>query len=493
VVLLATGLVALIPAELFLESGLVARSNCAPTAVAVADGVCASPWQGSVGVATSMAALLAARLDWVDDDWTVVPEGASKAMVAAEVRTGDVGGRRVLATDCTLTATPCEAVAGTCGSIEYVRGGAFGFKATRSSLQSTPAPPSPPAPRKPPLGSVDPAVVPTPTPGPGQAVFGDIVFQGAFVVFDDPPAAAAAAAAAAARARSGGGEDAPPGRYYIAVRGVEVALGGAEGDRIFAAYRSGSTAPLTIAAGPPLQARSYAITCATDGLTARDLAQALAVYRRMQFSTPGTLTYIPDNSVVRPLPGALTRNDVLRAAFSFKAEDVRSVCGGPTLVYAGCGAMEWWRAAPLGAMAVLLVAVWAAAVAAAARLPRTVDVPTDATAWRRQALDGLGDGGGGGAASYGGGAAAGDGEGLQGGKRSPTASWGPSLGDGGGTPGCRGSTFRRPAGSVSGGEEAAADVPPMNGSRGRSPRRLGAGPAPRATSRGTVYWVVDGS
>jgi len=491
VVLLATGLVTLIPAELFLESGLVARPDCAPTAVPVADGVCASPWQGSVAVATSTAALLAARLDWVDDDWTVVPEGASKAMVAAEVRTGDVGGRRVLATDCALQATPCEAVAGTCGSIEYVRGGAFGFKATRSSLQSPPPPPLPPS-----QTAVDAAAVPTSTPGPGQAVFGDIVFQGAFVFFDDPPAAAAAAAAAAARARSGGGGGALPrnGRYYIAVRGVEVALGGAEGDRVFAAYRSGSTAPLTIAAGPPLAARTYSIACATDGLTAGDLAQALTVYRRMQFSTPGTLTYIPDDSVVRPLPGALTRNDVLRAAFSLKAEDVQSACGGPTLVYAGCGAMEWWRAAPLGGMVLLLVAVWAAAVAAAARVPRTVDVPTDATAWRRLALDGHGGGGGGDAAAGdGGGTADGDGDAPPGGERSPTASWGPPFGDGGGIPGGRGSACRRPAGSDSGGEAAAADAPSMNGSRGRSPGRLGAAPAPRATPRGTVYWVVDGS
>jgi len=546
VVLLAVGLVALIPAELFLESGLDTRPDCAPVAVPVADGVCASPYGGTVAVATSTAALLAARLDWIDNDWTVVPEGASKGMVAAEVRTGAVDGRRVLATDCELRVTPCEAVPGGCGSIEYVRRGAFRFVASRSSLQAPPPPPAAavadgggaaaaaaaPAPaadvegggrtrgggldgalhvRQAPLDGA-PVGTPTPTPAPGQAVFGDIVLSGAFVFFDDPPAAAAAASAAAtARARGGGGGGTRDGRYHIAVRGVEVALGRREGERVFAASRSESGAPLTLHARAPLRARAYALACATDGLTAADLAHALTVYRRMQLSAPGVLPFLLNDSV-QALPAALTRNDALRAAFSLKAEDVTSVCAAETLVYAGCGSMDWWRAAPLGGIAIALVAVWAAAVAAASRVPPSVDVPTDATAWRRLAVGG--HGGGGGAA-----AAAADAAAC--GKRSPTASWGPWSDDGGSTPVSGGSAGRWPS-SVGGSSQAPApDSPPFDRSRGWSPARgdLGAGdaaaaasaaaggsrgaasprrrpgerPAPRATPRGTVYWVVGGA
>ncbi|OSX73387.1 hypothetical protein BU14_0352s0006 [Porphyra umbilicalis] len=498
VVLLAVGLVALIPAELFLESGLDTRPDCAPVAVPVADGVCASPYGGTVAVATSTAALLAARLDWIDNDWTVVPEGASKGMVAAEVRTGAVDGRRVLATDCELRVTPCEAVPGGCGSIEYVRRGAFRFVASRSSLQ---APPPPPA-----------AAV---ADGGGRRRRRRRRRRqrtGAFVFFDDPPAAAAAASAAAtARARGGGGGGTRDGRYHIAVRGVEVALGRREGERVFAASRSESGAPLTLHARAPLRARAYALACATDGLTAADLAHALTVYRRMQLSAPGVLPFLLNDSV-QALPAALTRNDALRAAFSLKAEDVTSVCAAETLVYAGCGSMDWWRAAPLGGIAIALVAVWAAAVAAASRVPPSVDVPTDATAWRRLAVGG--HGGGGGAA-----AAAADAAAC--GKRSPTASWGPWSDDGGSTPVSGGSAGRWPS-SVGGSSQAPApDSPPFDRSRGWSPARgdLGAGdaaaaasaaaggsrgaasprrrpgerPAPRATPRGTVYWVVGGA
>ncbi|GAB0496875.1 hypothetical protein MMPV_008196 [Pyropia vietnamensis] len=136
VVALAAGLVALFPAELVLETGLDARQDCTPKRVVVTDGVCASQTLNVPDAAASVAVVLAAHLDWVDKTWTVVPEGASKSMVTAEVRINAAAAGRVVAANCALTTTPCTDVAGGCGNVVVQNtGGARGFVTVDSSLR----------------------------------------------------------------------------------------------------------------------------------------------------------------------------------------------------------------------------------------------------------------------------------------------------------------------------------------------------------------------
>ncbi|OSX72486.1 hypothetical protein BU14_0431s0010 [Porphyra umbilicalis] len=316
IVALTAALVALIPAELLLETGLEARRDCTPSPTTVVDGVCAAPWDNEADVPVSTAAVLTARLDWVDAAWAAVPEGASKRMNPAEVRSADA-----------LNA-------------QRDWGGAGG----------------------------------------GGTAFGNLVLTSTFLFWEAPAAAARRSAAP------------DGGRYRIAAGGVEVVLGATDTRRLLAAYRSRSTDPLTFPVTPAANGRVYALDCATDGLTGRDLAHALSLYRGMQLGSPGVLTFTPE-AEVQALPPPLTIDEALRAVFALKADDFRSTCGGAVPVYTACGAMDWGKAVPLVGVASLLVAAWLAAAVAGGGVPRTVRVPTDAAAWRALAVGG-GEGGG---------------------------------------------------------------------------------------------------
>jgi len=322
-VALTATLVALIPAELLLETGLEARRDCTPSPTTVVNGVCAAPWNNEADVTVSTAAVLTARLNWVDAAWAAVPEGASKRMNPAEVRSSAAvaGGRRALAADCRLTATPCAAVAGGCGAVVVQNtGGPSGWVAVRSSLMPNE----------------------TGRAGGGTA-FGNLVLSSTFLFWDVPPAGARQSAAA------------DGGRYRIAAGGVEFVLGATDTRRLLAAYRSRSTAPLTLPVTPAANGRAYALDCATDGLTGRDLAHALSLFRGMQLGSPGVLTFTPHEET-QALPPPLTVDGALRAVFALKADDLRSTCGGEVPVYTECGAMDWGKAVPLGGVASLLVA-----------------------------------------------------------------------------------------------------------------------------------------
>ncbi|KAK1858684.1 hypothetical protein I4F81_001285 [Pyropia yezoensis] len=316
VVALAAGLVALFPAELVLETGIDTRRDCAPASVMVVDGVCASPSRNVPDAAASVAAILAAHLDWVDKTWTVVPEGAAKSMVTAELRVGAAAAGRVVAANCALTSTPCtdvwtrlplsalrrgtpvEAAAGPANSTATTAtAGRDGADALAAG-----APDGAPA-----NGGRPPAITPM--------EHGDLVYTSAFFFWPETPDAASRAAATAR-----GGST----RTRIATRGVEAVLTEAQFGRVMLASRQLSTAPLTFPV-LPAAGRVYTISCDTDGLDGGDLAAAASIYRAMQMSHPtGQGARASVNVSVQPLPPPLTVDAVLRGAFAWKAVDTHT-------------------------------------------------------------------------------------------------------------------------------------------------------------------------
>lgn len=547
VVALAAGLVALFPAELVLETGIDTRRDCAPASVMVVDGVCASPSRNVPDAAASVAAILAAHLDWVDKTWTVVPEGAAKSMVTAELRVGAAAAGRVVAANCALTSTPCTDVVGGCGEVVVQNtGGSRGFVTVDSSLMpSSSSPlPSPPPSRvatsqwtRLPLSALRRGTPVEAAAGPANSTattatagrdgadalaagapdgapanggrppaitpmeHGDLVYTSAFFFWPETPDAASRAAATAR-----GGST----RTRIATRGVEAVLTEAQFGRVMLASRQLSTAPLTFPV-LPAAGRVYTISCDTDGLDGGDLAAAASIYRAMQMSHPtGQGARASVNVSVQPLPPPLTVDAVLRGAFAWKAVDTHTSCEGPTVMYTECGVMDWHRAVPLVAVTATLLALYVAAVVMAWDVPRELHVPTNAAAWQRLAMASGYGGGGGGSGGDGGGSGSGGsgsgrgGDGVDGGD-ADASPWG-------GCPHCLAGgievdppTADPPAtgsGGHGGGGTAAEPSPPRvltsprGGAPPSSPRGgrlllpLPGSPVAHQTPHGTVYVVL---
>lgn len=364
---LAALLLALLPAELYAETGLHESPTGATEAMRRTNGVCASPWAGHSDVGVAASALLVQRLGWQDPVWSVVGQGASKAMDVAELfatAPGDNGGADgsggdpIVVADCTAVVSPCPPPDG-CGALTVHRtGGPFDTVVTAAT--AAPA-----------------AVNASLAAPPGTYGRGDVTYDGAAGVaffwweLPAPPA---------------GGEVIPPqhrrrGGTAVAVRGIEVLLSPPQVGRVL--QRGLDPWILPVPAGN--HTRAYTLTCGTDGLRSRDVAMGVSLYRTMMMEQPGvrrTGLGAPTASITALPP--LGPSDVAKAAYALKADDASSTCEGMVRVYRPRGAYHPASAVPFGVAVAAVVGVWAA-LAAAGRGGGRVCPPHNGESWRAYA------------------------------------------------------------------------------------------------------------
>ncbi|GAB0495224.1 hypothetical protein MMPV_006523 [Pyropia vietnamensis] len=361
-------LIALLPAELYFETGLGEEPKGRTREVERHNGICASPWTGHSSVGVSAAALLAQRLNWLDPVWTAVPEGASKKMIIAERFAWPAGSRRlgesqgeapggsaVVAADCSITIGTC--VGGSCGNLVIHRtSGPFHTIATGASL-----------------AGVTNSTFPAPTDTTGRFSMGDLTYDGAtgvaFLFWEVPPPPEAAAAAAPGLGRR---------TVRVHVRAVEVVLNASEVDRVFDPDPTPWTLPAV--AG---RARTYAVALSTDGLRAADVVMAASIFRTGQMEQPGVRRTDVHSQIERLPP--MTSSDVLKALLALKAEDGNSNCAGTVEEYLPRGTFRLVTALPFTVAVVVVLGVWAA-LATATRGLADLHIPHDADSWRSFAL-----------------------------------------------------------------------------------------------------------
>lgn len=373
-------LMALVPAELYFETGLGEVPRGTTTPAVRHNGVCVSPWTGHSAVGVAAAALLVQRLNWLDAVWTAVPVGASKAMIITERfawpagwrpagdedgEGGGPGGGAVLAADCSVVVGACEGDG--CGSVVIHRtDGPFHTIVTGASMAGD-------------TNGTFPAATDAVT---SRYAMGDLTYDGAtgvaFLFWEVSPPSDEAAAA-----------DAPPpaarGTSRVHVRGVEVVLNASEMDRVL--HSDGTPWRLDPVAG---RARTYAVALSTSGLRAADVAMAASIFRTSQMEQPGVRRSDVHARIERLPP--LTPSDVLMAVFALKAEDGASTCAGTVGVYVPHGTVRAAAVIPFVAAVAVVMGVWAA-LAAATRGLTDLHVPHDAESWRSYALAAHGWGG----------------------------------------------------------------------------------------------------
>ncbi|KAK1865770.1 hypothetical protein I4F81_008293 [Pyropia yezoensis] len=374
-------LLALLPAELFSETGIGEEPRGTTSAVVRPNGVCASPWTGHSAVGVAAAALLAQRLNWLDPVWTAVPVGASKAMLITERFAWPPGPRRLpgggdgawasdgatVAADCTVVVGACTGADG-CGNLLIHRtDGPFHTVVEAASG-----------------AGVTNGTFPAATDAPSRYAAGDLTYDGAtgvaFFFWEEPPPPDEAAAATAAGGASAGGT---ARRVYVA--GVEVVLNASEMARVL----HPDPAPWVLDADPA-RARTYAVALSTNGLRAADVVMAASIYRTSQMEQPGVRRVGVDGQIERLPP--LTPSDVLKAVYALKAEDGRSTCAGTVGVYVPRGTVRLVTLLPFAVALVVVGGVWVG-LAAATRGLADLHVPHDADSWRSFALVAHGWGG----------------------------------------------------------------------------------------------------
>lgn len=408
-------LMALVPAELFSETGLGEEPRGTTTLVVRHNGVCASPWTGHSAVGVAATALLVQRFNWLDAVWTAVPVGTSKAMVITERfawpagsypaadESGEgagVSGGAVVAADCSVAVGACESDG--CGSLVIDRtDGPFHTIVTGATL----------------AGDTNGTFPAATDAAASRYAMGDLTYDGAtgvaFFFWEAPPppeeVATTGAPPPAARRTSS-----------VHVRGVEVVLNTSEMNRVL--HSDG--APWRLDAAPG-RARTYSVALSTSGLRAADVAMAASIFRTGQMEQPGVRRSDVHSRIERLPP--LTHSDVLKAVFALKAEDGASTCAGTVGVYVPRGTVRAAAVIPFAVAVAVVMGVWAA-LAAATRGLADLHLPHDADSWRSYAL-----------AAHGWGRPAGPdeeegGEGSGGAPADAKATWGGADGGGGGGP-----------------------------------------------------------
>lgn len=364
---LLVSILLLIPAELVLEGGLSESNRCAQHVVTPQRGICASPWEGVRDSDVIASALLTSRIPWADPDWTVVPEGASMDMNAVEVRSPPVDDplpTKVVAAACRVSLRPCTEVFGGCGNITFeMSEGQRGIYVINSSLAKWQE-----------------------SSAKARFVHGDFTHDTALGVgfafwpLDPPSGSRPSLPPSLATNGMEGGAPQPPRRIWAAA--LEMVVSDEEvqiGMRMVAEGNTRWDLPVTAS-----RARIYNLSCLSSGLVDRDLTRAASLWRTMQMSSPGTVQSHVGSNISRL--AAITPNDLARALFALKAEDVSSVCVAPVRVYDKCGQFNFRHAIPLTILVVVLLGIWAVALWAAWDLPPDVRVPIDAAGWRRVVL-----------------------------------------------------------------------------------------------------------
>lgn len=346
---LAILMLLLVPADLFVETGISVKEDCSEKDVTVQDGVCASKWAGHSDAGVTAAALLVQRFEWIDREWDIVFEGSSKRMVAAEVRReARVGkelydARRIFAYQCKTKVSPCS----DCGEFTVAReAGPFDTVILASTLR--------------------------PTPGADSTstyARGDLTYDGALGVafyFWEMPAIPVELSQRTTQKSSG---------YRIRAAGVETVLTEEQIARVL----EKSVEPWSFSLTPKL-ARVYDIECRTSNLTSGDMAQAVSLYRTTQMEQPGVRrSHVKQNlALLEPL----NQSDALKALFALKAEDGTSVCRGEIPVYTTCAWYDWRRGVAFAAIGGVVAVGWVIALWMS-RKTGDVFVPYDAESWRK--------------------------------------------------------------------------------------------------------------
>eukprot|EP00171_Calliarthron_tuberculosum_P021191 IDg21191t1 len=134
-------------------------------------------------------------------------------------------------------------------------------------------------------------------------------------------------------------------------------------------------------AATPTSARLYSISCDTDGVTSKDLARAVSLYRSMQMEKAGVRREGVNGRI--KLVAALNGSDVTKALYALKSADWSDTCSGPVDLYSKCGHFTPAYVVPFFAVAVALGVLWIAVSCALRRVE--AKVPHDAQSWREQA------------------------------------------------------------------------------------------------------------
>ncbi len=300
----------------------------------MSSGICASTWKGQGNVFVSSTSLLTAYANWIDENWEVVLEGSRKKPRVNEVRKRSAlkAGRRVVLASCDVRTSQCSSAA-ECGNLTiWKSGGTYGTIVRSSSLYNATG---------------------------GKFCFGDVTFDGslgfAFMFWEE-------------RNQRHFGLRKP-----LSVMGIETVLSEKESLRVASGRNTSWLLSIV-----PSRTRLYEIQCDSDGMTAKDLAHAIGIYRTMQMGQPGVRRDDVMYNISRV--NALSSSDVLKSAFALKSEDGSDTCTGEIDLYVPCGDFQVLRLLPFVISATLLGLGW---IIVKFLFPEGEDtVPVDASAWR---------------------------------------------------------------------------------------------------------------
>lgn len=366
---------ALFPLEILLEAGAYERHRCTPISVQ-STGICASKWNGHSKYGISAAAQSTLRLNWADRNWSFVGVGSLKTPETSEVRIWE---NQLSAVNRTYVAHKCSVHVGGCP----ISGcGTLTFRMTKAKL------------------------------------FGNClrdwshrpkIPQG----HEDQPTYDKIGGIAYMFWRGGTEIDATRSQFngtFIHVHGLEALLSDDQMNQISRVKHSNDWQLALV----PSQTRTYKITCKTDGLIDEDLAMGIGTYCIVSCSLRCVAncadTY--DDEWVTNLLGllrtaqmeyaSLTRqkmqgllknfaplnsSDIVKAAFSVKAEDHSDSCEGTVDRYQRCGAFKNAFFIPFFIVSGIIILFWIVVITAIRDV--NTNVPVSINQWRETALGNL--------------------------------------------------------------------------------------------------------
>lgn len=349
-----------LPAELLAETGIDTREPCGTIVENSIDGICASTgFSGSV-VGIAAYALLVQRVQWIDQQWDTLFEGASRNMHREHVYRADPLDQSLdihttkVASNCRSVVEPC--IGGGCGSftLEHANG-AFSRIVTNASM----------------FEHAREAMVQSSNGTRALNSVGLTAFDGSsllafmFQELDVVKVVSVSAGNSTYKVME------------IGIEGVETLLSSTEVD----AVNGIDSNPLTLALSPD-RTRKYRISCQVVGMTPALFTTAVAIFRAVQFERPIVAQSTPPKTIHDVLQ--MNSSDVLKAIYALKAEDKDSSCSRSIPVYVSCGTYNWRPAAFIVVITILFfitffVVHWYA---------RGVDiqVPHDTRTWRSYAL-----------------------------------------------------------------------------------------------------------
>ncbi len=340
-ILLVT-MVVLIPIELLLEAGIDESHKCRPE-IKNSTGVCAATKKNVTKTEILASMLHVQNVDWADEHWDFVLEGASKKPNPREVRSESAlrsHNRTFLVKDCKVETGVCRGTSA-CGNLTVVnRPGPFRVIVTNwTGIPRT--------------VSQD---------GARGDLTWDNVVATVFIFWEAGSVPL--------------GDRTLMNRTTVRAKGIEMILSSKEWNE--APKWSKTPWPLPVNAS---RARTYEIACNTDGLLPRDLAWAISMYRTGYMEQPG----VKHTEVAGKISNlkALDRTDVAKAVYAWRADRWVDSCPGFIDVYTTCGTFNLTFILPFAVMAMGIILAWI--VVHLALRGMSACAPNDAESWRRQA------------------------------------------------------------------------------------------------------------